>query len=271
MPKIGLGLGSFGGGRTPDHSNDAADIRIIQAALALGYTHLDASELSGGGHTEELVASAIKGFERQRLIIATKAWKAHLGYSDLLKAAEGSLQRLQANYIDLYYLHYPAPDIPISETMRAMDRLVDEGMVKNIAVSNFPLDLLLQAQSFANHKIVADQIELSLLTREKGQYGTEGMESRILPYCQTHDVLVVAERPLERGALLAPNSIMAEMERKYQKTRAQIALNWLVSHKNVAAIPMTHNADHLRENLEATGWTMNPEDTEKLGGAYQVT
>src|SRR3989344_6933836 len=95
LPKIGLGLGSFGGGRTADYSNDEADIQCIKDAIDLGYTHMDTSELSGAGHTEELVSEAVRGFDRSKLIIATKAWETHLGYDDLLRAAENSIKRLK--------------------------------------------------------------------------------------------------------------------------------------------------------------------------------
>ena len=261
LPKIGLGLGSFGGGRTPDYSRDTSDIQAIRDAIAMGYTHFDTSELSGGGHTEELLAAALRDTERSTLILATKAWETHLGYEDLLRAAQGSLKRMRVTYIDLYHLHYPNPQISLKETMRAMDKLVDEGLVKHLGVSNFTRELLMEAQSFSNHKIVACQIEYSLLTRNTGTYaGDTDMPSKTIPYCQENDILIVAERPLERGKLLAPNTIMDEMTKKYDKTRAQIALNWLTSQKNVVTIPMSHNPEHMKENLGAVGWSMDAED-----------
>jgi diketogulonate reductase-like aldo/keto reductase len=269
LPKVGLGLGSFGGGRTPDYSNDGPDVATIKKALQMGYTHMDTSELSGGGHTEELVALAIKDFDRKKLIVATKVWEDNLRYDDLLRAAERSIKRMNVDYIDLYYLHYPNPVIPLKETMRAMDKLMDDKLVKNIGVSNFTRDLLVEAQSFAKHKIVAAQIEFSLLTREKGKYGgNEYMASKTIPYCQENDILVVAERPLERGILLQPNEVMDAMVKKYNKTRSQIAINWIISKKNVVTIPMSHNSDHLKENLGGAGWSMEPADIEKLGAAY---
>jgi diketogulonate reductase-like aldo/keto reductase len=270
LPKIGLGLGSFGGGRTPDYSNDEADIQTIKDAINVGYTHFDTSELSGGGHTEELLALALKGEDRKKLIIATKAWTTHFSYSEFLRAAEKSMERMKINYIDIYYLHYPNPDIPIKETMRAMDRLVAEGMVRNVGVSNFTCELLIEAQSFLNNKIVVNQIEYSLMTRNVGKYGgNKDMALKTVPYCQKNDIIVVAERPLERGLLLGPNFVMDEMVEKYKKTRAQIALNWLISQENIATIPMSHKKEHLQENFNAVGWKMNNADMEKLGNAYK--
>ncbi|MDP2598442.1 MAG: aldo/keto reductase [Candidatus Liptonbacteria bacterium] len=272
LPRVGLGLGSFGGGRTPDYSNDKSDVQVMKDAIAMGYTHLDTSELSGGGHTEELVAEAIKDLDRSKLIIATKVWETHLGYDDLISAAKNSIKRLGVSYIDLYYIHYPNPAVPLKETIRAMDKLVDDGLVKNIGVSNFTLDLLIEAQSFTKHKIVAAQIEFSLLTRETGKYGgNKNMASKTVPYCQENDMLIVAERPLERGLLLEPNAVMDELIKKYNKTQTQVAINWLISQKNVVTIPMSHKIDHLKTNLGAAGWSMDAADIKKLGEAYRWT
>ncbi len=269
LPKLGLGTWGFGGKREADHSDDESAIRCIEDAINMGYSHIDTAEMYGAGHTEELVAAAIKDSERSGLIIASKVMDVNLKYDDLLRSAERSLERLGTDYIDLYYVHYPNPAV-LQETMRAMDRLADEGLIKNIGVSNFTLDLLAKAQSYAQHKIVAAQIEFSLLTRDKGRYGdNKDMESKTIPYCQENGILVVAERPLERGALLAPNDMMDEMVKKYGKTRAQIALHWIVSQKNITTIPMSHNTEHLRENLGALGWYMEKTDTERLGASYR--
>lgn len=271
LPKIGLGLGSFGGGRTPDYSNDKTDIQAIKDAIAMGYKHFDTSELSGGGHTEELLGIALQGLDKDTLIIATKAWGTHLRYDDLLYAAENSIKRMKVEYIDLYYVHYPNPTISLKETMKAMNALVDYGFVKNIGVSNFTLERFIEAQSYSRNKIVVNQIEFSLLTRNTGKYaGNKDMASKTIPYCQENDVLIVAERPLERDALLTPNTVMDEIAKKYDKTRAQIAINWLVSQKNVVTIPMSHKREHLKNNFCANDWNMNMKDIVRLGDAYKT-
>lgn len=86
------------------------------------------------------------------------------------------------------------------------------------------------------------------------------MESEIIPYCQENDIIVMAYRPIERGFLLQPHSTLDRICEKYGKTKAQIALNWLIAKKNVIAIPKSLDADHLEENLGAVGWRLDDED-----------
>jgi len=272
LPRVGLGTWEIGGGTEADHSNDEFSIQSIKNAIEMGYTHIDIAEMYGAGHTEELVGEAIKSFDRDDLIIATKVSSVHLGYDDLLNAAESSLKRLGLDYVDLYYIHAPNPDVPLKETMRAMDKLVSDGLTKNIAVSNFTVDLIAEAQSALKNKIVANQTEYNLLVREQGWYGgNKRMESEIVPYCQENDIMIVVMRPIAKGELLKPNEVMDELAKKYDKTRAQIAINWLISQKNVVAIPMSQNADHQKENLGASGWSMDEKDSKRLGEAYETT
>lgn len=90
------------------------------------------------------------------------------------------------------------------------------------------------------------------------------MESEIIPYCQKNDIIIMAYRPIERGFLLNPNPLLDDLSRKYGKTKAQIAINWLVSKKNIITIPKSINPDHLKENLGAIGWNLSDEDMELL-------
>jgi diketogulonate reductase-like aldo/keto reductase len=227
----------------------------------------------GAGHCEELIGQAMQGFDRTQLTIASKVSDLNLKYDEILASAESSLKRLGVDYLDLYYVHAPSPDVSLEETMIAMNRLVDDGLVRNIGVSNFPVEHLRQAQVLSQHKIVANQIEYNLMTREIGTYGSryeknEYMESEILPYCQDNDIFVVACRPLGQGQLMKGNVLVEEISKKYNKTPAQIALNWLVSQNNVVAIPMSKNIDHLSENIKACEWRMETEDIEKLRSEF---
>jgi len=265
IPVIGLGTWKIGGGREGDNSQDKESIEAIRNAIKLGYSHIDTAEMYGLGHCEELVGEAIKSFDRAKLFITTKVTNTNLNYDDVIAAAKGSLRRLQTDYIDLYLIHAPNPNIPIEETMRAMDYLVEQGLVRFIGVSNFTVEDLKEAQKHARNKIVANQIEYSLLTRNKGRYwGNQGMESRTIPYCQDNEIVVIAERPIERGLLLKPHPVMDKLALKYRRTKAQIAINWLISKKNVVTIPKSTNLKHLRENLGALEWKLSEEDMKLL-------
>jgi diketogulonate reductase-like aldo/keto reductase len=260
LPLIGLGTWKVGGRREKDTSNDAQEIRAIRSAIDLGISHIDTAEGYGAGHSEELVGQAIQPYNRDRFIITTKVNHKNLAYDDVIAAARGSLRRLRSSYIDLYLIHAPNPDIPLKETMRAMDCLVDECMVRNIGVSNFSVEQMKEAQSYARNRIVANQIEYNLLVRDKGKW-SDNMESEIIPYCQQNNILVIAHRPLGNARLVKPGyKSLDDIAAKHDKTQSQVALNWLLAKKNIVTIVKASNMMHLRENLGAAGWSLSEED-----------
>ena len=251
----------------PDLSQDEESIQSIKEAIELGYSHIDAAELYGAGHTEELIGIAIKDLDRSKLIITSKVFKTNLKYDDVITACKTSLEKLQTNYIDIYLIHAPNPEVPLEETMRAMDYLVEQKLVKYIGVSNFSVAQMEEAQKYSTNKIIANQIPYNLATRNVNLTrninrvgGCINMESEIIPYCQKNNILVMAYRPIERGFLLEPNQLLDQLQEKYGKTKAQIAINWLISKPNIVVIPKSTNPDHLKENLGATGWNLEDVD-----------
>ena len=107
-------------------ADDAESIRVIHRALDLGVTLIDTAEAYGGGHAEEVVGKALAGRRRQA-VIATKAAPNHLEAAEAVKALEGSLKRLQTDYVDVYFIHWPNPDVPLGATMEAFERLRARG------------------------------------------------------------------------------------------------------------------------------------------------
>lgn len=259
MPVFGLGTWMMGGDYHYDPNNDdEADIRTIRAAIEMGITHIDTAERYAEGHAEKLVGEAIKGYDRTRLFIVSKVSPEHLGHDDVIASAKRSLERLQTEYLDLYLVHIPNPNIPIDETTGAMDELVGEGLVKNIGVSNFTIERLEEAQSHTSNRIVANQLHLNLIFREPERKG-------LLEYCQKNDVMFVAWRPMQKGVLARRGiEILDEMCEKYGKTPAQMTINWLISQPNVVTLSKMRNIEHIKENLGATGWQIDKEDIEKL-------
>ncbi len=252
-----------------DTSRDEESVAAIKKAMELGYTHIDTAEMYGAGHSEELVGLAINGIDRESLFITTKVLPEHLRYNDCIKAAEGSLKRLNTDYIDLYLIHIPNPKIPIKETMQAMDSLVEQKKIKFIGVSNFSVKQLKEAQKYSENKIVNNQIEYNLLTRNSGMYNVD-IESEIVPFCQENDIIITAWKPLVKGILFREkNKLLDELVEKNNKTLAQIAINWLISKKNVITIPKSTNTEHLKENLGALGWKLSEEDMKRLDEAFR--
>lgn len=263
MPSFGIGTWQMGGRLERNQTNDdAADIKAIQVAIELGVTHFDTAEQYAQGYTEELLGKAIKGYDRSKLFIISKVMDTNLHYDDVLKACERSLKRIGTDYFDMYLLHRYAPQVPLGETMRAMDKLVVEGLIRSIGVANYGIEAFKKAQAATANKIVYNQVHYNLEVRAPERTG-------LLEYCQQNDVLLAAWRPVQKGALLVnPPPILLEMSEKYDKTPAQVAINWLLSQENVVTLVKTSNLDHLKENLGAVGWQMKPEDIERLRSDY---
>ncbi|MFH0749439.1 MAG: aldo/keto reductase [Candidatus Gottesmanbacteria bacterium] len=259
MPVFGLGTWQMGGRETRNPQNDdKKDILAIQEAVSLGITQIDTAESYAEGYTETLIGRALKGYDRSKFFIVSKIHRNHLGYDSVFRSCEASLKRLQMTYLDLYLIHSPSDVIPITETLRAMDKLVQDGLVKNIGVSNFRTARLKEAQEHTQNKLVVNQVYYNLVIREPEKEG-------LLDYCQHNDILLEAYRPLEKGMLVTQTiPILQELVRKYGKTPAQIAINWLISQKNVITISKTSTIEHLRENLSAIGWKMEDKDIEYL-------
>ncbi len=264
LPVLGIGTWGMGGTVEIDHSTDAESIHTLRTGVALGMNLIDTSEFYSQGHTEKLIRTALADVPRDAYFLTTRAGVENLAYDNLLNSAKESLFRLGTNYTDLYLVQKRNPTIPIAETMRALDYLVDHGYARFIGVSNFTKEDLKEAQKHAHNKICVNQIEYNLLVRNKGRF-TTNMESAIIPYCQQNDILVMAWKPLARGEILHANiPILDTLARKYTKTKTQIALNWLLTKPNIIAIPGTKNIHHLEANLGALGWNLDAEDAHKL-------
>lgn len=264
VPVFGMGTWLMGGGKTRDWQNDdKADIAAIKKAIDMGITHIDTAESYAEGHTDEIVADAIKGYDRSKLFIASKVKKENLRYNDVIKSLKANLERLKTDYLDLYLIHAPAADnIPIEETMKALNDLKDQGLIRNIGVSNFSIKRFEEAQSVSKNKIVVNQLHYNLLIRENEKNG-------LLEHCQKYDVIFMAWRPVQRGILSQENiPVIKEMMDKYHKTATQIAINWLISQPDVVTISKMRNPDHIEENLGALGWQMEKSDIEKLRNEF---
>ena len=265
IPVIGLGTWGIGGFMKADSSKDKENIQAIKDAIELGYSHIDTAEIYGAGHTEKLIGNAIKDLDRSKIIITNKVFKTNLKYNDVIASCKKSLEKLQTNFIDIYLIHAPNSKIPLEETIGALDYLVDQKMIKFIGVSNFSVEQMQEAQKYTKNKIVANQIPYNLATRNKDyKENCINMESKIIPYCQANDIIVIACRPIERGFLLKPNSLLDNLSEKYGKTKTQIAINWLVSKKNIITIPKSTSLNHLKENLGSIGWSLTPDDIKLL-------
>ena len=199
VSEIGLGSNTFGG-----RADEETSINIIEHALELGINFIDTADIYSQWRSEEIVGRALKG-KRSQVIIATKFGSpASLGPQErggsrsyIMKAIDSSLQRLNTDYIDLYYLHYPDLETPIEESLRAMSDLVHAGKVRYIGCSNFAAWQLCEALWTSKlhnlESFIAVQSRYNMLDRS--------IEQELVPCCQRYGIGVVPWGPLGRGFL----------------------------------------------------------------------
>ena len=264
IPIVGLGTWGIGGEMGPDSSGDEVGIQALRLGLDLEMKFIDTAEMYGAGHSEEVVARALEG-RRDRVFVASKVSPRNFAYDDVLAAAKRSLKRLGLKQMDLYQLHWPNARIPISETMRAMEKLVDEGLIRHIGVSNFSVDQMKEAQQSLSHeKIVSNQVEFSLINRS--------MEAGILQYCQKEGLTMIAYSPLGQGKIPRGRGssfkVLDEIAGKLGKSRNQVALNWVLQHDSVVAIPKAADTDHVKENADVAEWKLGSKDYQRLAKAF---
>ncbi len=259
LPMLGLGTYGIGGLDNRDLLNDdESQIKKLQEAIKLGFSHLDTAEGYADGYSEILVGKAIKNFDRQQLFLTTKVRRRHLKYDDLIEAAQASLKRLDTPWIDLYLIHAPNPQIPLQETMRAMDTLKENGLIKNIGVSNFTTNLLEEALTYTKYGLANNQIHHNLSARDYEINGT-------LDFCQKNGILVTAYRAIGFGQYDQKGlEILRKLGEKYSRTPSQIALNWLCQKPNLVALVKSTNPEHLKENITALSFKMGDEDLKYL-------
>jgi diketogulonate reductase-like aldo/keto reductase len=238
----------------------ASKVEALKTGLDGGLNFIDTAEIYG---SEELVAKAIRGRKREDLFIATKVWSNHLRRDALVRALEKSLKRLGTSYVDLYQVHFPNTKVPIAETMGAMEEMRDKGKLLAIGVSNFSLKQTIDANAaLKKSQLASNQVDYSLANRE--------IEADLLPYCESNKITIIAYYPLGHGKLTGPGARekMDAICKSHSKTPAQVALNWLVSGRNVFAIPRASRAEHVRENLGASGWELSPDERKQLDAAF---
>jgi len=262
IPVLGLGTWGLGGRQIEDHRWDEEHRTAIRMAIELGLTHIDTAEYYGAGHAEELVGEAAEPYDRGSLFITTKVWRTHLRSRDLLNSVKQSLRRLNMDYVDLLLVHWPNPEVPLRETMAALERCAKEGFTRLIGVSNFSWELMLEAQGYLrDSQLVANQVEYSLVDQKP--------KMSLLPYMQHEGNTLIAYSPLGKGSLSKPgNRVLDELAQRYQKTQTQVALNWLITQENVVAIPKSSNPVHLLDLVGAVGWRLRLEDALTLSDAF---
>jgi len=239
IPVIGQGTWMIEG----DSEKQKRAIKTLKIGLKLGMTHIDTAEMYGNGHVEELVAEAISG-RRNEIFLTSKVLPSRASYEGTLAACMESLRRLKTDWLDLYLLHWPGP-YSITDTMRAMEKLVEEKRIRFIGVSNFDIEELNMAESaLKREKLACNQVLYHLKDR--------GIERRVLPYCSQRGIAVVGYAPFGHGNFPSPNSsegrVLKQIGQDHGLTRRQVALKFLTRHPCVFTIPKTTHPERVKEN-----------------------
>ena len=311
VPVLSFGTATFGGGNDffkAWGSTDATEAtRMINLCLDAGVNLFDTADIYSDGLSEEILGKAISG-KRDQLLISTKATfpfgkdPNSQGSSrfHLLKQVEGSLKRLNTDYIDIYHMHGFDANTPVEETIRTLDDLVEGGKIRYIACSNFSgwhlMKSLAVSEKYGWNKYIAHQVYYSLVNRE--------YEWELMPLGIDQNVGGIVWSPLAAGRLggkyrrnhpipkdgrvaqggsPVPEAVVQdevfyniidsldEIAAETGKTVAQVSLNWLLQRPTVSSIIIgARNEEQLKQNLSATGWHLTSDQIKKLDMVSEV-
>ncbi|MFC7215693.1 aldo/keto reductase [Saliphagus sp. GCM10025334] len=249
MPMLGLGTWQ---NTDPDQCADS-----VRTALEMGYRHVDTAQ---GYDNEEYVGRGIADadVDREDVFLATKVSTSNLAHDDVLETTEESLEKLDVDAVDLLYVHWPVNTYDAEETLAAFDELYDDGLIRNVGVSNFEPRHLEEAIDLLDAPLFANQVECHpLLPQEE-----------VRSVCADHDVELVAYSPLARGEVFDVPEIQSVAE-KHDASEAQVSLAWL-REKGVTAIPKATGEDHISDNWASLGVELDEEDLERIDGLDEV-
>jgi len=240
MPTLGLGTWRLWGDE---------GLRAMRAALEMGYRHIDTADMY---ENQEIVGEAIRGFDRASLFITSKVPPERLRYDQVIATCDQALREIGTDYLDLFLIHWPNPEVPMAETFDALAELVELGKVRDIGVSNFQRRRLARALEISAVPIANNQVELHPFLYQR----------ELIKMCHDNGVSVTAYAPIARGKVFSDATIR-EIALRYDRTPSQISLRWLLQ-KGCVVIPGSSNPEHLRANMDIYEWELAPEDEARL-------
>jgi diketogulonate reductase-like aldo/keto reductase len=239
------------------------DGAAIRHGIALEMTHIDTAEMYGNGRAEEIIGQAIRGVERASLFIVTKVLPQNADTKGVARSCERSLTRLGTDYVDCYLLHWRG-DIPIDETMGALENLVRAGKTRFIGVSNFdPWDLKEASAALRSERVACNQILYNLSERT--------IEDHELPWARENGSAVVAYTPLDSPPIDPSKqkyAVLAQIARQHSVSAQAIALAFLVRDPLVFAIPKASRLEHVEANALAGHVDLTDSEIDAIDAAF---
>jgi diketogulonate reductase-like aldo/keto reductase len=243
IPIVGLGTWTLKG-------KECA--RLVERAIAAGYRHIDTAQLYDN---ETEVGEGIRASGlRDQVFVTTKVRPENLHAKDLERTAKESVARLGLKQVDLLLIHWPNAQIPLAETIGALNKVRKDGLTKHIGVSNFNVALIDQATKLSEAPLVCDQVE----------YHPFLDQSKVIAACNRHDMAVVAYSPIARGGAEG-DQVLARIAKAHGKSPAQVSLRWLVQ-QGVIVIPRTSKPERLKENIALFDFELTAAEMKEIAG-----
>jgi diketogulonate reductase-like aldo/keto reductase len=236
LPAVGLGTWKLDGETVKD---------AVRAGLDAGYAHVDTAE---GYRNEAAIGEALAEYDREEVFLTSKVLAKNLNYESVLSSCRDSLERLGTEYLDLYLIHWPNPAISLRETLDAMATLHDDGLVRNVGVSNFSAYQLSCAHHISDVPIAVNQIEFHPLFQRPD----------LVDYCRETETVVEAAAPLARTAVF-DELVVQDLAERYDRSPAQVVLRWALE-RDVVPLPKSSTPEHVRANFDLFEWSMDEDD-----------
>jgi 2,5-diketo-D-gluconate reductase B len=241
IPAIGFGTSSLGNCG-----------EIVAYALKAGYRHIDTAWKYG---TERGVGEGMRasGVPRSEIFLTTKVTHEYLRADDFARSVDESLKNLGVDHVDLLLVHWPNPEIPLSEPMPALAKAKRQGLTRHIGVANFTIALLDEAIRLCPEPLINLQAE----------YHPHLDQTKLLEACRRRGLIFTAYCPLGRGRLLR-DPVLADIAARKGRPLAQIALRWLVQQGNIIPIPRSSNPKRMAENLAVFDFALTDEEMKRI-------
>jgi len=267
MPCLGIGTIGAGSGETATENSIKERLDSFALALDLGTNFFDVGEDYEDGFAEKILGRfALR--QRHKLIIATKFTPKHAAYADLLRAAEGSLRRLKTDYIDIYQMHWPNPTIPLEETIAALERLMREGKVRSIGLSNCSIQFAKSVNSLLlGARVATNQVKFNALNRPTAaepNYFSETVREGL----NTIAYGIFGQGMMQFGD--DSRSLINRLCKKYLVSEAQLLIAWTLSFPKTVALIRSMNHEHIRNNIAAADLVLDSADADSMTSCFRI-